>query len=183
MSYEEYRDLFIKAQNNNSAPYKCFSFDIKNSKTLNSDERYLAQIATFNTINTLTQKLLKLEKEQNRKILLIDRNIKIAKIITNDMLPDKIYYSNPCFISGDSFHFYTYNNSISDEEFLNLFIEALKEENNYHTYHFASGKFETTNYSEANKKYYVGYIIAELTNNKNNRKQDISLQNQIDLMI
>ena len=183
MSYEEYRDLFVKAQNNNSAPYKCFSFDMKNSKTMNSDERYLAQIATFNTINNLTKKLLDIETQNKNKILLTNNEIKIVKNIPIRNNINTIYYSNPCFTAGDSFHFYTYNNSISDEEFLNLFIEALKEENNYHTYHFASGNFETTNYSEANKKYYVGYIIAELTNNKNNRKQDISLENQIDLMI
>lgn len=176
MAYEEYRDLFIKAQKNPDAPYKCFSFDFKNSTTLNN---YEVRELTFNTINTLTQKLLKLEKEQSRKILLIDSNIKIAKIIPNDMYKNNmIYHSNPCFTSGDSFHYYTYNNSITEEEFISLFKESLLENSNHFIYHFASGKFETTNSGERNKKYYVGYIICELTYNKTNRMCDISLEQE-----
>ena len=183
MSYDEYRDLFIKAQNNSNAPYMCFSFDLKNSKNMDNNERYLAQKLTFETINLFTKKILDLQKQENRNILLKNDEIKICKNMPVDRikLVDITYYSNPCFTAGDSFHYYTYNNSITEEEFISLFKESLFENSNYFTYHFASGKFETTNSGERNKKYYVGYIICELTDNKSNRKYDITIDNELSL--
>ena len=176
MSYEEYRDLFLKAQENTEAPYICFSFDLKNSKKMGDEERYLAQIKTFETINVLTKRILDLEKKEDRQILLQNNEIKIARNVVKDR-PEITYYGNPCFTAGDSFHFYVYKNSLSVKEIISLFKASLNKTENYNTYHFAYGKFETTNYRTRNRKYYVGFVIAELTDNKENRKCDISMDN------
>ena len=53
MSYEEYNDLFIKAQQNDNAKYIAFVFDIKSSKLMDKRTRKSAQLKTFNTINLM----------------------------------------------------------------------------------------------------------------------------------
>lgn len=174
MSYDEYRDLFLKAQKNDLAPYKMFVLDIKGCRFLGS-EGLVAQRKTMETINLMVQKILQIEKINGYEILVKDNGFifKESLFQSPDTSVDALL-NNPVILLGDAFHFSTYKDSITDDEFINLFQYAAKKLDNKYTYHFFSGNFETINYKESLEKYYIGYCAAELSENKRNVKFDIS---------
>ena len=171
MSYNEYTDLFIKAQKNNS-PYLAFVFDIKNSKYYSDGERFVVQEKTFKTINMVTEKIKLLEKLTNKKILIKEPLMTIVDDIKNcsDCFP---ILPNPWFSSGDAFAFFCYNHTITKEQFKKIFVVCAKKCENNYPYHFTTAKFETLDYLEASKKYYAGYVIPQCTEKKHKNKGNI----------
>lgn len=166
MSYEEYNDLFLKAQKNKNAKYIAFVFDIKSSKLMDNLTRLNAQLKTFDTIDLMIEKLNKLEEKENRKILIDETPVQKIDNILNLKNNTFSFLNNPCVISGDSFAFYCYNNSIEIEQFKEIFLKAAKICKNTTKYHFSYGNFETLNYNESNEKYYIGYIVDKLSKEK-----------------
>ena len=125
MSYEEYNDLFIKAQQNDNAKYIAFVFDIKSSKLMDKRTRKSAQLKTFNTINLMIKYIKTLEVECKNKILINELPVLTTDNVTkprNEMLS---YLNNPCVVFGDSFAFYCYNNSIKTRDFIDIFMLGL----------------------------------------------------------
>jgi len=173
MSYEEYNDLFAKAQKNKKAEYLAFIFDIKNSKLMDKKTRRLAQIKSFNTFNLMIKYFKVLEEKSETKILVEDLPVLKVNNITKPKNKFLNYLNNPCVAFGDSFAFYCYNGAISSREFENIFKYCARICNNKTEYHITFGKFETLSYNEANSKYYIGYIVEKLAKDKTKIEEDI----------
>lgn len=171
MSYEEYDDLFLKAQQNENAEYTAFILDIKNSRLMNNKTRKSAQLKTFNTLNLMVKYFKVLEEKTNEKILIDEIPVFKVKNITKPKITMLNYLNNPCVVFGDSFAFYCYDNTINKEKFINIFKYCARICNNNIKYHFSSAKFETLYYNEANEKYYIGYVVEKLSKEKNNLEE------------
>ncbi|MBE5745937.1 MAG: hypothetical protein E7359_01430 [Clostridiales bacterium] len=170
MSYFEYDDLYLKAQQNKNAKYIAFCFDISNSKLMESRERLTAQIKSFETIDLVIKCLNKLEDKENKKILLDEKPVQKVESIIKTKDKTFSYLNNPCVLFGDSFVFYCYNKSISPEDFLKIFQACCNQARNKTKYHFNLGHFETLNYEDANKQYYIGYIAEKIAKEKTHIK-------------
>ena len=166
MSYEEYNDLFLKAQKNESAGYVAFVLDIKNSKMMSNKRRYSSQLKSFNTMNLMIKYLNFLENKTKTKILVDDLPVIKTNNITKPKSKMINFLNNTCVVFGDSFAFYCYNGAITSEEFKNIFKYCAKICNNDIKYHLNYGKFETLYYNEANEKYYLGYALEKLSKEK-----------------
>ena len=177
MSYEEYNDLFVKAQKNKDAPFVCFSLDLVNSRNLSNKQAFKQQQAMIQTMKDIVEYIKMYEIKTNTKILLNDKNVKINKNVIGGS-KDVTYYNNPCILSGDFYAFYVYNNTISQNDFINLFLHFAKANNINYDYHFQSAKFETTDYICGNEKYYLGYCVGYLQHNK--KGKIISVSNQLE---
>lgn len=179
MSYEEYNDLFVKAQKNKKAPFVCFSLDLVNSKSLSDKQALKQQQDMIQTMKDMVEYIKLCELKTNTKILLNNQNVKINKNIVGGN--SVAYYNNPCILSGDFYAFYVYNNTILQKDFINLFLHFAKANNISYDYHFQSAKFETTEYRCGNQKYYLGYCVGYLQHNKNGKIISVSNQFEQDL--
>lgn len=170
MSYDEYNDLYAKAQKNQNAPYVCFSLDLIGCKKLDGEQFCKQQDGMMQTMKDIVAYIKHFEQKTNTKILLCDKNVKIIDDIGSiDSKSPVAYYNNPCILSGDFYAFYFYNNTITEKAFENLFLHFAKKNNLNFDYHFQSAKFETTEYKYVNKKYYLGYCVGYLEHNKGDK--------------
>lgn len=177
MAYEEYIDLYHKAQNNKNANFKMYLFDVVNSKKMPSYDRIKQHKAMLATMDIMTSALLQLEKTTGQPIMLQDNNVTIKKKQLSKL--DKssiIVHNNPCAVHGDSYCFYVYNNSISELAFLNVFKQSCIITHNHYAYHFKSSNFETTKIAEASDKYYLGHCIDNLSLNKSLPSKTIKVE-------
>ncbi len=170
MSYEEFEKEFNNAQKNKNAPYRMFVFDIKNSRKMSEYIRYDAQVKSLKTMILLAKKVLEIEENLGKRILFQDERVKLNVnfALSNPNL------SNPCVNCGDAFAISIFNGICSDNEILNLFLESAKSVGNLYAYNVSIGNFETTDYSIAAKKCYIGYCLSELCFNKKHRKITIN---------
>lgn len=175
MSYIEYSDLYAKAQKNQNAPYVCFSLDLVGCRKLDSEQSCKQQNRMIQTMKDIVAFIKHFEQNTNTKILLCDKNVKIADDVCNNR-KSPIYYNNPCILSGDFYAFYFYNNTITEKAFEKLFLHFAKKNKLNFDYHFQSAKFETTEYKYGNKKYYLGYCVGYLEHNKSNKIISVSKQ-------
>lgn len=167
MSYDEYNDLYLKAQYNEFAPYRCISFDLVNSKRYDCETSYEQHILMRKTLNDVVCKIQDIEHRESVKILVSDERIKLA--CKDNTSSNYAYEVNPCIVAGDFFAFYIYNKLISERDFLDIFIECAKSNKIYFAYHYQSAKFETTDYTLGNTKYYLGYCVGYLEHNKGSK--------------
>lgn len=130
MSWEEYSGMFEQAQI--TGKYKCYVFDMKNSKHGYDIEK------VFSLINNFKNK--------------INKNA-IHKIEG---------YENPFRISGDLIVLVVHKDSMSDDEVYQSFKDAKEEVGLQKEYHYISGYYETDNWAEGSDLYYFGYCIQEL---------------------
>lgn len=137
MSYQEYRDMFYKAQKNN-APYIMFTVDIKGSKDMSDYERFLAQ-----------EKLIALHEE----VFLKSTRYEINMTTLNGRVPIKQFLGDACGWWARREH---------EEQLLKDIEEELSKLD--FTVRLAKGYFETTEYCRGLSCYYGGYCFAELTN-------------------
>ena len=161
MSYSEYADLFKSAQQNKNAKYKCFVFDLKNSRQLNDEIRYEAQIKSILTFNAMTKDLKELEIELGKKILIDEYPVTFSEEIANNK-NTYAFLNNPTILNGDCFAFYCYNN-VSAKDIKSLFLEQCKKNENEFVYNFSEGNFETLHIKEKNTKLWIGYIAQFLS--------------------
>ena len=160
MSYDEYSDLFEKAQSKDTK-YVAYVFDIKNSKGYSNKERYIVQMKTFETINMVTKRIKLIEKIAGKKILIDEPLMKVTDDIFKKV--ERPALPNPCFTQGDCFAFFCYNHTMSDKKMKHIFEVCAKKCDNNYPYHFASGKFETLDYVKGAKEYYAGYILEQIS--------------------
>ena len=139
MSWEEYKDIYKSAQNR-KCPYKAFLIDVVNSKKilLNNYPKYKKLHKLFNYISI---ELLKLNDGKIKQTLRNDENNKLCLLIKNRnkyensgifVLQGNEDYlnliSNP-MILGDCACYCTNNNTITDEQFINIVKTGIKKFN------------------------------------------------------
>ena len=72
-------------------------------------------------------------------------------------------------IIGDMFTFFVYENSITQNEIVDLFIKGLKKLNINYDFHFMTGKYQTNDYKQGKSLLYKGYVPQMLEHlSKNN---------------
>ncbi len=174
MGYEEYYDLYLKAQENN-AKYRMFCFDVKDHLKLSEDTLYFKDLEKLT--DNVTKDILLLEKKLKKKIFDRDYNTIFIKKQENKATlstsPLKFLMFNPNYMQGDLIYFCVYNGSISEEDFLKIFAKNYKKLNLNYVFHYATGLYETNNYIEGKNKYYKGYCFHQL--NEIAHKNEIKL--------
>ncbi len=166
MSYNEYQDMFQKAQE--KGLYHMFIFDIVNSRSYGKDLDYIEKTSSKLILNVYNI-LQELEKKYNVKILhRINYNENSACI---DKEP---------FQFGDLFGFTIIKNSVDTELIYKIFEREKTLLNIYWDFHTINGFYETDEYRLGKEKYYRGYCLQQLeelskktschTYTKNNQK-------------
>lgn len=168
MSSFEYNDLFLKCQK--TALYHVFTFDIVDSKKMDSETRTKAQYKLIN-LAILNYKILKyIEKKRNKKILIEP---------FNNLNQNRIGFSqndNEPVVIGDLTYFTIYRDSMSNKEIIDIFNSCVDLLDIDFKFHIADGYYETNDWCEGQTKYFRGYCIDTLSNlhkpyNKNLRKK------------
>lgn len=157
MSYTEYFDLYLKAQDNPNALYYVVSFDVVNSRLV--EDRYKLQINLFKLTKYIYNKLLEKERIENRQIVIKDE--RFYKPWDYSVYHYNGNYEDPALF-GDDIEFTVLRDTVTKEEIVNWFNEyksvlEMKEE-----FHIADGYYETNNYEERCYKYYRGYCLQTL---------------------
>ena len=116
MSSFEYYDLFLKCQS--SGQYQIITFDIVNSKLIDVCKRKQIQISMFEMANILYEHILQIEKNNNVKILVFEKDFQYLK--DNNRQIGFGFKIEP-FVLGDMFGFTIYRNSLSLEYIINIF--------------------------------------------------------------
>lgn len=169
MATSEYDELYIKAQQ--KGIYHMFVFDIKESSTMDSDDRYIAQQLMIELMGRIYNNLEILEKDLIKKILVKENNFRCwsERNLANEGFGFKI---EP-FVIGDLFGFTIYRNSINKEIIYDLFYKFKKELNIKFDFHIEDGFYETNNYEDGNDKYFRGYCIDKLSK-MHKKEEDIN---------
>lgn len=150
MSYDEYTDLFHKAQAK-QCPYRAFTFDVVNSRNQND---YINNHENFLKCMLYVYSLLEQEeKTTNTNILLKDKKnnppSNYSKVNNN--------LNNP-MILGDMATYFVYNHSITTKRMNEIFKTALDKFNISYPFHFATGVYETNEYIKGRTKLFKGYM-------------------------
>lgn len=164
MSTSEYNDLFLKSQN--TGKYHVFTFDIKNSRTL--ENRGIIQENLIKMILNIYKRLKEKEQNENKKILVFEKDF----VNIGEKTPGFGLKQEP-FILGDVVGLTTYRDSISNEEVLEIFLQEKDKLNLNVDFNIADGYYETNIYEEGNIKYFRGYCIDLLTNLHKEKNREI----------
>lgn len=154
MSTYEYNDLYLKCQHKGN--YHMFIFDIVDSKKMEDEARYEAQIKMVNLMNNIYEKIKEIEQNQNKKILVFEDNFVTFK---SNLQPIGFGFKQEPFLIGDTFGFTVYKDSIDKktiENIYNYYKQSLKIDFDFH---LADGFYETNEYQEASAKYFRGYCL------------------------
>ena len=169
MSWDEYKDIYKNAQNK-KCPYKAFLIDVVKSKQIftNNLTKYKKLYKLFEYVSI---ELLKLNDDKIKQTLRNDENNKLRLIFADknkykdkgiciyeskDVLANLV--SNP-MVLGDCACYCTNNNTITDEQFINIVKTGMKKFNIDFKFHFKSAQYETDKYEEGGKKLYKGYML------------------------
>ena len=169
MSWDEYKDIYKNAQNR-KCPYKAFLIDVVNSKRIfsNNYPKYKKLHKLFNYISI---ELLKANKDTNKQIFRNDENNKLCLLIKNRnkyensgifVLKGNEDYKNlisNTMILGDCACYFTNNNTITDDKFMDIVKNGIKKLDIDFDLHFISAQYETDKYEEGGKKLYKGYML------------------------
>jgi hypothetical protein len=177
MSYFEFENLRKRADKENTL-FCLYTLDGKGSERREyaNGEREFAK-ETINLVNEMTRLFLDIEKRENKKILVRDNIVSLCKDCRKMKSDDFLCLNNPNFTCGDFISFYFYNNNMNSELFCKVFYEATKNVKDKFTYHFAKQNYETNNYCESNKKYWMGHAQQFLNINKEKRIKDLNINN------
>ena len=159
MSYREYLDLFIKAQDNPDANYYVVSFDVVNSSKMSNDDRLELQYRINDIVKYVYNKLLEKEIELNKQVVINDNRFFTPWTISRDRM--NCNFQDP-FIFGDCFEFTVLRNTVTKDEIVNLVNECKCKYNLDLDFHINDGYYETNNYEEGRDKYYRGYCLETL---------------------
>ena len=153
MSTFEYNDLFLKCQE--TGKYHVFIFDIVESKKMNPEKRYAAQIKIIELISMVYKKIEIKQIKENKKILVFEDGF--TKL--GERMKKEFGYKQEPFLLGDLIGLTVYRDTISSDEVINIFNNCKKILNVDFDFHMADGYYETNNWNEANNKYFRGYCI------------------------
>lgn len=162
MSFEEYDDLYLLAQNNSNAKYHMFSYDICGSREMK--DLKTAEVLMRKLAYNMIKDILLIEKSLNRKILVQEKGY--VTIINNFQtvysLKGFARKEQPLFL-GDAFAITIYNGSLSEEQVNNIFENNKQKLNINYNFHKANCLYETDSYEEGNTKYFRSYAFQKLT--------------------
>ena len=161
MSYDEYIDLYLLAQENSNALYHVISFDFVNSKSIPAKERRLLQEKIITITQYVYNKLLEKEKESNKQILVKDKRFyrpwDYSVTHTNGNFLDPVIF-------GDCFQFTILKDTVSKDYIIELVNKIKNDLNIQEELHIADGYYETNEYEEGSNKLYRGYCLQILQN-------------------
>ena len=158
MAYEEYFDLYLKAQENKEAPYYVVSFDTIDSKKLSNNKRQILQQNILRTVKEVYDKLLETERELNREVVIKDSRFTTPWSTITNHNGNNIDPS----IFGDSFAFTVLRDTVSKEEIIEWVEECRRKYHMEESFHIAEGYYETNDYGEGGEKFYRGYCLQTL---------------------
>lgn len=155
MSYDEYFDLYLSAQENPDAPYYVVAFDIVDSKKM-PQEKHTYLIYNFdNIMRYVYNKLLERQKELKRQVVIPDERFKrpweAIERPTNQFIDPVAMY--------DSFYFTVLRGTVTKEEIMQWVNEYLAILNIEVSFHVADGYYETNEYGEGSTKFYRIYCL------------------------
>ena len=153
-----YKKLFI--ENQGKGKYLMFTFDIKDSKLMESKVRLIAQYQIIELVERIYQDLIMLEKELDKEILIHDINYK--KIM--DGCDNTFAHRHEPFILGDMVGITILTNSIPPEVVLSIFDLNKKELDITFDFHISYGNYETDDYGLGGVEAFRGYAITILSN-------------------
>ncbi len=151
MSTDEYNNMFLKCQS--TGIYHMFTFDIKNSKSMTNEQRFIAEKKLYRLLLDIYNYLQKLETKIGKKI-----------VLEKELLKDEVWSKEEPFFVGDAGEITIYRDSISDEEFINIFNNFKEKEEFDYELHMNDGYYETNHWNEGNTKYARSYCFEFLTN-------------------
>lgn len=162
MSYEDYYNIFIIAQQNKEAPYYMVAFDVVNSKQISKDElvSFLQKLSFI--VLYVYKKLEDYEKETGQVVLIKDSRFftpwseEARKSFDDNFMDPKV--------SGDCFLFTVLRDTITKEQIVNWVYEAKNRVGLEQDFHIADGYYETNEFGEANEKLFRGYCMRILEN-------------------
>lgn len=157
MSFQEYYDLFLLAQNNPNALYYVVSFDTINSKLLPPDKRHKLTENLEIIMGYIYNKLLQKEKELNTQIVIKDKRFYTPWDFRFNFMRNSNFMDPSIF--GDNIAFTVLRNTITKEEIINWVNECKEKLNMEENFHIAAGYYETNEYEEGSTKLYRGYCL------------------------
>ena len=165
-----YKKLFI--ENQGKGKYLMFTFDIKDSKLMESKVRLIAQYQIIELVERIYQDLIMLEKELDKEILIHDINYK--KIM--DGCDNTFAHRHEPFILGDMVGITILTNSIPPEVVLSIFDLNKKELDITFDFHISYGNYETDDYGLGGVEAFRGYAITILSNAHKSSFKDLNLK-------
>ena len=99
--------------------------------------------------------LLQKEESKGTQIVLRDNNNKHKSVYERNGINGNLY--NP-MILGDMATYFTYNNSITIERFVEIVLSAMQDFDINYSFHFATGVYETNDYKYGGALLYKGYM-------------------------
>lgn len=154
-----YIDLFLKCQE--YGKYKIFTFDIKDSKHMNSNDRNIAQKQILNLIDNIYSDIKKLEVTLNKQILLKEEDYTHFKVKNKN---SGFAFKYEPFILGDMVGLTIYNGSLDNDIVYDIFEKNKKELNINFDFHVNSGVYETDDYELGTSLCFRGYCIQIVSN-------------------
>lgn len=170
---KEYGKLYKDAQKNGQ--YKMFLFDVIESKKWAAIDGYFFRDKMMEFINSVTKDILDMEKKLNKKILHrhmenmdnYDKETDKDKVVLYEKSKSnsnihRIYRAdclNPNFFLGDLIYFILIRDSITDEEFYDIFQKNKEKFIPKYDFHHKSGYYETDVWSESNQKFSRIYCL------------------------
>ena len=199
MSYEEYFDIYKTAQSK-KCPYRAFLIDVCHSKTVFKDSpaKSIKLLKLFDYISLeLLKKNVKTQVFRNDELNGLnlalkdlglkgyyfekyEETMKRAKFLKDDKNPFGNLISNP-MITGDAACYLTNENTLTDEEFLDIVYDGIKKFDIDFDFHYLNAKYETDDYAEGGKKLYKGYVFPILEKLSKTQGKTIkgNLQNEL----
>jgi len=167
MSYDEYKDMFLKAQLN-KGPYHIYAFDIVNSKVMLN--RKCAQHKMIALALKMYLDIKKIEEKEKRRILVKEEGF--VEFQNYDKALGFGLKMEP-FIYSDSFGFTIYKDSLDKETILKIFGKNMALLNIDFDFHLSDGYYETNNYQQGSSKYFRGYCIMQLLELHKDKNADL----------
>lgn len=160
MSSFEYVDLFLKTQT--SGRFHMFTFDMVNSKKMDSCARWLAQQQMINLMLKIYNHIKGIEIETNSKILMMEDGIVLYGDYDN--MKNEFGLLMEPFVFGDTFGFTIYRDSLTYEEIINIYKYYKEGLNIKFEFHIKDGYYDTNDWCEGKDMFFRGYCIDILSN-------------------
>ena len=150
MSTDEYNDMFLRCQA--TGMFHMFTFDLKNCKSMDPETLNDAEFKLVQLVLRTYKQLQTLEYETDRKILL-----------NKLLLQDEQWMNKEPFFLGDAGEITIYRDSITDEQFWEIFNNTKEEVGFDYELHTNDGYYETNHWVEGHDKYARSYCFQLLT--------------------
>lgn len=159
MSTLEYNDLYLLCQD--TGRYHMFVFDIVDSKKMDSETRYNAQIKMIKLMKSIYAVIQEIQEKTGKQILVFeDQFVDYDSKIPSCGFGMKV---EP-FLIGDIFGFTIYRDSLDKDIIMSIYEYFRISLDIDFDFHIADGYYETNDYGEGGTKYFRGYCMDLLSN-------------------